>query len=97
MYITILSGHVSHENWTALENSFEKVQHQPPVGLLQSSLVQSDDDPTQWEIISLWQSHAIYLVAEEKQQTNLCVRLFCDAGSIPNRRGYKMVRRYVRV
>lgn len=97
MYITILSGHVSHENWSPLEESFEKVQRHPPVGLLQSSLVQSKDDPTVWQIISIWKSEEIFKEAEASEQANLCVRLFCDAGSIPNRRGYRVVRRYVRV
>jgi quinol monooxygenase YgiN len=97
MYVTILSGHVSHENWNPLKKSFAQVGRRPPLGLLQSVLVQSEDDPTLWQIISFWPSKEVFKEAERKEETNICVKLFCDAGSVPNRRGFPIVERYSRV
>ncbi len=98
MFVTILSGHVTHENWTALQNSYHQavVKH-PPEGLLTSMLVQSEDDPTLWQIISLWPNKEAFKESERKDQASVCVKLFCDAGSVPQRRGYQLVGRYVRV
>jgi hypothetical protein len=97
MYVTILSGHVSHENWNPLNKSFELVSKHTPARLLESVLVQSEDDLTLWQIISFWPSKDVFKEAERKDETNLCVKLFCDAGSVPSRRGYTVVNRYLRV
>ncbi len=97
MYVTILSGHVTHENWIPLKKSFELVGKHPPTRLLESVLVQSEDDPTLWQIISYWPSKELFKEAERKEETNLCVKLFCDAGSVPSRRGFPVVDRYLRV
>lgn len=98
MYVTILSGHVNHENWTTLQKSYEQsVVRHPPSGLIESTLVQSEDDRTLWHIISLWQSKAAFKESESRDEASLCVKLFCDAGGVPTRRGYEMAARYVRV
>ncbi len=97
MYVTILSGHVSHENWEPLKKSFEQLSKRPPSNLLESVLIQSEDDPTLWQIVSFWPSKEAFKVAERKEETNLCVDMFCDAGSVPSRRGYPLIARYSRV
>jgi hypothetical protein len=97
MYITILSGHVTHENWAPLKKSFGQVGKHPPRHLLESVLMQSEDDPTLWQIISFWSSKEDYKEAEKNQESNLCVKMFCDAGSIPSRRGFPIIERYSRV
>lgn len=98
MYVTILSGHVSHENWSALQKAYQdKVTRHPPHGLVESTLVQSEDDPTLWHIISFWKSKEAFQQAEDEDEASLCVRLFCDAGGVPTRRRYSVAARYVRV
>lgn len=97
VYVTILSGHVSHENWNPLKKSFEQVGRRPPTSLRESVLVQSEDDPTLWQIISFWPSREAFKEAEGKEETNLCVKLFCDAGSVPSRRGFLIIDQYTRV
>lgn len=98
MYVTILSGHVSHENWTTLQKDYqEKVTRRPPRALVESVLVQSEDDSTLWHIISIWQSKEAFQQAEDEDEASLCVRLFCDAGEVPTRRCYQLEARYVRV
>ncbi|MEN4010801.1 MAG: hypothetical protein AB1453_07020 [Chloroflexota bacterium] len=98
MFVTILSGHVSHENWTTLQKSFEQsiVRH-PPFGLVESTLVQSEQERTLWHIISLWKSKTAFNESENRDEATLCVKLFCDAGGVPSRRGYEVAARYVRV
>ncbi len=97
MYVTILSGHVSHENWDPLKKSFGQVGRRAPKQLLESTLMQSEDDPTHWQIVSFWRSRDAFREAEAKEETNLCVKLFCDAGSVPSRRGFSIIERYSRV
>ncbi len=97
MYVTILSGHVTHENWVPLQKSFEKVVRHPPHGLLQSFLVQSKDDPTLWQIMSVWHNLEAFEKAEEEKTAHICVQLFCDAGSVPSRRGFSVVERYLKI
>ena len=98
MFVTILSGQVTHENWSPLKKSYQQavIKYQPE-GLISSMLVQSEDDPALWQIISLWPDKETFTEAERKDQANICVKLFCKAGSIPNRRGYTLVGRYTRV
>jgi hypothetical protein len=97
MYVTILSGHVAHENWDPLKKSFEQVGKRPPKALIESVLIQNEDDPTLWQIVSFWSSREAFKEAERKEETNLCVKMFCDAGSVPSRRGYPLIARYSRV
>jgi len=97
MFVTILSGHVSHENWNLLKKSFGQVGKHPPRHLLESVLMQSEDNPTLWQIISFWPSKEAFKEAEAKEETNLCVKMFCDAGSVPSRRGFPIIERYSRV
>lgn len=98
MYVTILSGHVTHENWTPLQKSFEQtIGRHAPKTLLESVLVQSQDDPTLWQIVSFWPDKAAFHEAERLEQAHICVKLFCDAGSVPTRRGFQVVGKYTRV
>ncbi len=97
MYVTVLMGYVSRENWSTLQKAFAEAVRHPPKDLLHSVLVQSVDDPMQWQIISFWSSYEAYQAAEANNQTDTCIQLFCAAGSTPTRRGYRVSHRFSRI
>ncbi|MHB8857715.1 MAG: antibiotic biosynthesis monooxygenase [Bellilinea sp.] len=98
MYVSILTGRVAKDNWVPLEHSFEKeVTKKPPKGLMDSYLVQSEDDPASWQVVSVWATKAEFKDFEKTEQANVFVELLCDSGTVPHRLGYVTVGRYERV
>ncbi len=97
MYLTILDGHVAQGDWSHLRHSFEKLCSKPPEGLVEVELVQCVDDPSLWEVVTLWSSEETFQEARRKNLTAACEQMFCDAGSIPRRTQYKLVTRYQRI
>lgn len=98
MYLSILTGRVAHENWMPLEHSFRReVTKNPPHGLMESFLVQSEDEPTSWQVVSIWATKADYKAFEPTEQADVFVELLCHEGAVPHRHGYVMVTHYQRV
>lgn len=97
MYISILTGRVSKENWGVLQQSFALAIHRPPEGLTQSILVQCNEDSSLWQIISFWHNEEAYRRAKAHGAADICVNLFCETGSIPERKTYLTRERYTRV
>lgn len=98
MYVTILTGRVAHENWIPLATLYEKiVSKNPPAGLLKSFLIQSEDDPPRWKIVSVWDTKAAFEGYAAANQTDRYVELMCDSGTVPYRHGYVMKSWYERV
>lgn len=97
MLITILTGHVSDENDEILKSRFAKELRHPPPGLLQTYLIQSHEEPQRWQIISIWRSREAYEQAHSEKLTEMCVQMFCDAGSTPERTVFRVVENYTRV
>lgn len=97
MFVTILSGHVTEENWRTLEKSYERAIRSDAKGILSSMLIQCQAEPKMWEIITTWHSEEDYKTAHEQKIANTCVSLFCNAGSTPQRNEYKVSGHYTRV
>jgi hypothetical protein len=97
MFMTILTGQVAQENWIILRHVFDRLCMKPPEGLVETELVQGLDDPTQWQVVTLWASQAAFEVANRAKLTAACEQMFCDAGSVPRRTQFRLVTRYQRV
>lgn len=98
MYVSTLTGRVAHENWIPLTSLYEKtVSKNPPHGLMKSFLVQSEDDPPRWKIVSVWDSKAAFENFAASSKMDLYVELMCDSGSAPYRHGYVVKSWYERV
>lgn len=97
MLITILTGHVSKENYEILKGRFAQEIRHPPQGLLQTYLVQSQEEPHIWQIISIWRSRETFESAHSEKLTEACVQMFCDAGSMPERTIFNVAGHYTRV
>jgi hypothetical protein len=54
MMISIIEAHVAEENWSLLEQAFQRSSQATPPGLEQSFLVHSIEDKTLWQIITVW-------------------------------------------
>ena len=54
MMIMILEAHVAKENWSLLEQAYQRVSQQTPPGLEQSFLVHGIEDQDLWQIITVW-------------------------------------------
>lgn len=97
MYMTILSGQVAPENHARLQGAYSRIYKNPPEGLLESYLVHGGENQRQWQIVSVWRSRAEYERAHAAGQADLCVQMFCDAGSTPERMGFQVSEHYQRV
>jgi len=71
MFVTILSGRVSEEDWRTLEKSFERAIRAIPKGIKSSMLIQCKAEPKLWQIITTWESEEEYKVAQEQKKTPL--------------------------
>jgi heme-degrading monooxygenase HmoA len=95
MYVSILNGRVAQENWVPLQRSFEReVTKNPPKGLMDSYLVQSEDDPALWQVVSIWATKAAFKEFLKTDQADVFVELLCDGGTVPHRLGFVTISRY---
>ena len=97
MYVSILSGQVVKDNWVRLEEAYAKAIRHPPEGLLESFLIQDSESRTLWQIVSVWRSPEAYEQAHSEKVTEVCVQMFCDAGSTPERTTFHVVGNYTRM
>lgn len=97
MHMTILRGHVSLANRSQLEQDYSKAMRHPPDGMLKSYLVHAADDNTLWQIITIWKSQDDYEQARKSGAAQVCMQMFCDAGSTPERANFHVEERYERV
>lgn len=97
MFVTILTGRVTEENWRTLEKSYERAIRTAPKGILSSMLIQCQGEQKLWQIITTWESEEVYKYAHEQKLSDTCLDLFCNAGSTPYRNEYNVFGRYMRV
>jgi hypothetical protein len=97
MFMSILSGHVSLENWSNLERSYTKAVRHPPRGLVKSYLIHSTQDARIWKIITLWKSQEAFEECKRLQGLDPCTQMFCDAGSTPDRTTFDVMKQYILV
>lgn len=97
MYLSILAGQVSHENWAKLEVTYGMALRYPPEGLSQSFLVHCVEDPGLWKMITLWKSKDAFELAKQNKQIDTCFDLFCNLSSIPHRTTFSVIGKYMRI
>ncbi|WP_322506957.1 hypothetical protein [Anaerolinea sp.] len=97
MYATILRGQVCRENWGRLQTEYEKLLLSKPEEVLETFLLQSEDQPNLWQIVTLWRSEKAFRKAVEEKKTEACEALFCDMGSVPERLHFHVRRGFERI
>lgn len=97
MFITILRGQVAHENWVRLQLHYDKLVNSLPEGLLDTYLIQSHEQPTLWEIITIWKNEEAFEKGRAQKKTEAAELLFCDSGSIPEIQSFQVRRGHQRI
>jgi hypothetical protein len=54
--MTVVEAHVVVENWAALQHAFAAGAKELPPGIVQSFLAHDLNEPTKWQIITVWAS-----------------------------------------
>ena len=57
--MSVLEAHVEPEYWSRLEASFSALVPQRSV-MVESYLTQSIDEPTRWQLVTIWRSHQVF-------------------------------------
>jgi heme-degrading monooxygenase HmoA len=97
MIATILKARVTPEKWSKLEIAFRKGVRVIPHQLLHTFLVQSADDPDQWQIITIWRSREAFNEAHLTSEALTCVGMFHQAGVEPERSFYEVIAHHMHV
>jgi hypothetical protein len=90
MFITIVRGDVAQENWSRLQQHYDRLVNSIPDGLLDTFLVQNTEQPTTWQILSIWQSEESYGTVRAQKKTEACELLFIEVEAVPERQSYQV-------
>jgi quinol monooxygenase YgiN len=84
MVMTILEAQVAPTRWDALRESYEARARLPESGAIaESFLVQSDDDPNTWRIVTIWRDREALNAMRSSGETPTGVLIFRDADAEP--------------
>ena len=97
MYMSILSGLVSPQNASIIEASYNRVIKNAPEGLIHSYLVQHSKDKKLWQIVTVWKDEEYYETCVRGKISDICVQMFCDAGSVPRRETFDVKTSFFKV
>lgn len=97
MIATVLKARVTAEKWNRLEIAFRKGVRAIPRQLLHTFLVQSAEDPDQWQIITVWRSREAFDEASHGSEALTCVGMFHQAGVEPERSIYEVIAHHMHV
>ncbi len=97
MFITSLTGHVAPEDWTTLQQAYSKLLRHPIPGVLQCLLIHSVEEQDVWKVLTIWKDHKSFHTAREHGDTENFAQMFCEQGSVPEWRSFRVVEEYVRV
>ncbi len=92
MFVTILRGQVAHENWDRLQVHYDRLVSSLPEGLLDTYLIQNYQQPTLWEIVTIWTSEEAFESVRAQKKTEAAELLFCDSGALPDLQGFQVRR-----
>jgi heme-degrading monooxygenase HmoA len=84
MVMTILGSRVSKENWSNLEQAFQKGSEKRQAGLEHSYLVHDAKDADIWRILTVWSSRAALDEMRKSTETPLGVLMFRSAHAEPD-------------
>ena len=97
MFVTRLHGDVAQENWNRLQQHYDRLVHSLPEGLIETFLIQNTEQPTSWEILTIWQSEESYESIRAHKKTEACEMLFLEAEALPERQSYRVRHGHQRV
>ncbi|MBI2607207.1 MAG: hypothetical protein HYW51_00010 [Candidatus Doudnabacteria bacterium] len=82
--ITILEARVNEQKWDTLQNAYRAVKEssQSPMPR-QSFLAQMKEEPTLWQIISVWESMEVLQKMRSSGETPAGVLVFREANAEP--------------
>ncbi len=83
MVMTILEGHVTKENWPAIEQAFQQAAEVEEPGLVRSYLIHDFKEPELWRILTIWSSREALDAMRKSQETPKGVLMFRSAGTEP--------------
>ncbi len=90
MFVTIVQGQVAHEHWERLRQQYERHTHSIPDGLMETFLVQSNEEPTLWQILTFWQSQEIAEQTRGQKKTSASEVIFLNCDSVPQRSTFQV-------
>lgn len=97
MFITILRGQVAHENWGRLQLQYDRLVASLPEGLLDTYLIQGHEQPTLWEIVTIWKSEEAFEKGRAQKKNEASELLFIDSGSVPELQCFQVRRGHQRI
>lgn len=84
MVITILDAEVEESNWEILKETYESETSNMPEGIYQTFLIQSQETPTLWRIMTHWWSQEDLNLMRQNTAVPPAVRVFKKAGAKPS-------------
>jgi heme-degrading monooxygenase HmoA len=98
MMITVIEAHVAEENWTLLEQAYQRNSQQTPPGLEQSFLVHGFEDRELWQIITVWSGMASLQQIQRSKESGVTPRgalIFQEAHAEPTHSVFEVVQHLV--
>jgi quinol monooxygenase YgiN len=84
MVMTILEAQVAAARWDALHESYDARARLPESGaIVESFLVQSDEAPNTWRIVTVWRDREALDAVRSSGETPTGVLIFRDADAEP--------------
>ncbi|MBI3114973.1 MAG: antibiotic biosynthesis monooxygenase [Candidatus Kerfeldbacteria bacterium] len=83
MIITRLKARLTPEQATRLKASYALTKGPFPPGFIESFLVEGQDDPSDWRILTVWESQEAVDAMRASGQTPRGVQIFREAGVEP--------------
>jgi hypothetical protein len=83
MLMTVLQANIARENWTTLKDAYNAGMRHIPEQMIESFLVQSDEDPTLWRGVAIWRSRADFEEYRHTVDTPGGIWMFRVAGAEP--------------
>lgn len=83
MVITILEAEVEEKNWQTLKDVYDQETTTLPESVVQTFLIQSQDQPFLWRIVTHWRSQKDLDNMRQTVEVPTGVRIFQSAGASP--------------
>jgi quinol monooxygenase YgiN len=97
MYITIIEGRVNQGRWTALEQAYRDAIRHVPLQLRETYLIQDEDSPRIWRLISIWRSREAYEEVEKLGHIETSLQVFRSVDVEPTHRQFEVRAHHLQV
>jgi hypothetical protein len=83
MVLTILEAHVDPKNWSTLQDDFKTRTAQLPPQMVSTCLLHGAENPSLWQILSVWKSWEALNEMRNSGVTPTGVLMFRNVGAEP--------------